>query len=1670
MEILNSSLNFLTKKFNNHLDSMRKDSILQNYYYSKLPKAEVGQQTGDPNKPYSKTNPQGYVSMKNNKDWFDNHANWTSTGNQKWDAKVRQQVMTGRFGVDPNSGALIKLPQSEWTNVSEEDKRLATDKRQWTAAQKQKSWENQVKPQIVKSTKDLITNPVMMAPGAILTGGMAAGIPAISRTAAAIAPALETSIGGVPGLTASNLINAGFAYHGAKNIPKVVNSWQDVINNPTWGNISNAAGETAITGLDMLPFVHGASKGISSVMQDANQVGNYLTTQTPLKDTYKINPWAFKPNPEAYYHRSPNLQNIVNQETGMLQGFGQSEAGQAYSELAKPGMGNTLLSDGRVSRLNLRKPANSEMYFSKGVPLDWGRYNPETLNQAGKRIMTGQGYPGPYIAEVTDVPFVAKANGKYSKVFDPNTGEYVRGVLPPTNIESYAVSKRPISLDEANFYTEDWLRGYKKVPKPTTVNSSKINTANSEDFFKNTNVVPANSTAEEIDPYQKYLTDYSNYNKKNGAKSFEQLAEDADNTIITQGHKIMEDLRSPEGMSRLKQQFRRADPNLTEEQLDYMVMNRTREVNTALRKNKAGFYLDHGRGDPNTPSFQKEANFFPIENAHYSGNYNPYYDVNSESAPLSLFGSESPTGPYLIRDNEFLNPEYNPGTVTLGRGREFNLDTVEHEARGHGLQGAGKTAHLPLEQDLLDLVKPKSKLDKWWYNKQIKSSPRFKSDYDYFNNGIEAYPFLVQNRQKMIEQGLLADTYSQVKPSTISKNVKINNGVIDSGGRFTSLYPWWKRAKLAKIMNTAPALVTGVAGAGLANQALSEKAYGGPMVNYMAGRMNHGEMFDDGGLTGPGPISFLPEQDPEMMYTDRFNTSLNKRQTKRFNNWAAEESKRQGRDILMDKGAYDVQGFWKSGDYKNTDENGHGSDKWKKPNHPTFSNQSKYHGVDGFYGGNWTPTSGFQPSKQLADMYGPSYYNRIFAEEPGRREHLDASRFMSGVNKPSPLYYKQGGVASNKGYYNVGMGVPRFNQGGDPAIAQLPQAGNPLLKYYQAKLDGVTHYDEGGYIVQKGDTLNEISKKTGVPLNTLVADNHISNPNMIHVNQKLIITGVPQVSQPIQQQQEQQPVIPEERGNWSNIETPAIQYPYQGETILRDKKIGTIETPVKGLNLRPVYKNFKKTVQEVYDPGCDSETGVGCSYQATRNAQKITGLPLVSYAPSDAGYRDAVAKRTGLQSIFDQTGEQQKKANSRAAGWRFPTSEDFKTWRAGDIVTLDSGNDSEANFDYEAPPGFSKEDRTETTHNGVILGFTPEGRPIIQHGYAYGKKNKGRLVTEVLGADNRVTNLRHGRYAVKSVWRPKEIGADNQINTVRNVFDKAEEQAGRKAESETPVEFSLNNTYEEKLKNDLPVAAAFSGADTRLDTKNSLVNMFNNKDLDKELQYKLGITASELQNLKPVVFGIAGQETNFNDVDNPGAASKDIPGNMTNTSNSKGVFQIKFDSLTDDEKRVLDIKTPNDLLDDKKAYKAAILLMYHAKNRMDKEVEQGTHPGLKSADPYFRAAYYYNSPARAISTADEWAKGSNDASLFNPTTWLNPFTTREQPSIFSDARPNYVEQIQLRMDKGSYPYKLMEKSKDLNMDFKTIGEDASSSQTLEPIVIRSFSKKSKSTFKPKGKK
>lgn len=55
-------------------------------------------------------------------------------------------------------------------------------------------------------------------------------------------------------------------------------------------------------------------------------------------------------------------------------------------------------------------------------------------------------------------------------------------------------------------------------------------------------------------------------------------------------------------------------------------------------------------------------------------------------------------------------------------------------------------------------------------------------------------------------------------------------------------------------------------------------------------------------------------------------------------------------------------------------------------------------------------------------------------------------------------------------------------------------------------MDWLIQQDDGDYVyvVQKGDCLNDICSRTGFALNEVVAYNHIDNPNIIHVGERIL--------------------------------------------------------------------------------------------------------------------------------------------------------------------------------------------------------------------------------------------------------------------------------------------------------------------------------------------------------------------------------------------------------------------------------------------------------------------------------------------------------------------------------------------------------------------------------------
>lgn len=132
-----------------------------------------------------------------------------------------------------------------------------------------------------------------------------------------------------------------------------------------------------------------------------------------------------------------------------------------------------------------------------------------------------------------------------------------------------------------------------------------------------------------------------------------------------------------------------------------------------------------------------------------------------------------------------------------------------------------------------------------------------------------------------------------------------------------------------------------------------------------------------------------------------YNTKLTPEEEAAFALWAGtfpDEYNKMTRQ-LRDGFDYDLRGFWKAGLKQGS--NGHGSDLFKKPNHPTFSVDSLYASEE-MPGGVWTELAPARGDKiPPLSTYEPSDTNYLF-ETP--RELVD---YMKDVEPMSILLPKR---------------------------------------------------------------------------------------------------------------------------------------------------------------------------------------------------------------------------------------------------------------------------------------------------------------------------------------------------------------------------------------------------------------------------------------------------------------------------------------------------------------------------------------------------------------------------------------------------------------------------------------------------------------------------------------
>lgn len=142
-------------------------------------------------------------------------------------------------------------------------------------------------------------------------------------------------------------------------------------------------------------------------------------------------------------------------------------------------------------------------------------------------------------------------------------------------------------------------------------------------------------------------------------------------------------------------------------------------------------------------------------------------------------------------------------------------------------------------------------------------------------------------------------------------------------------------------------------------------------------------------LLAPNAVAPAPTRTDPFDYTNRYNTKLSVPDEAAFQAWGKKEAEKSGRNPAADTYDYDMRGFWKSGgEFAG---NGHAGDQFKKPNHPTFSTFSQYHGVDGNQGGAWAGGQNgqpwtFTPSATNLKVHDAGDLQRYFQQvEPGNQ-------------------------------------------------------------------------------------------------------------------------------------------------------------------------------------------------------------------------------------------------------------------------------------------------------------------------------------------------------------------------------------------------------------------------------------------------------------------------------------------------------------------------------------------------------------------------------------------------------------------------------------------------------------------------------------------------------------
>ena len=246
--------------------------------------------------------------------------------------------------------------------------------------------------------------------------------------------------------------------------------------------------------------------------------------------------------------------------------------------------------------------------------------------------------------------------------------------------------------------------------------------------------------------------------------------------------------------------------------------------------------------------------------------------------------------------------------------------------------------------------------------------------------------------------------------------------------------------------------------------------------------------FADGGSTGDSQREKMEDGREDM--TSKYNTQLSPADEATFQKWA------QDTGHTRDLQDYDMRGAWKQGAEQGSD--GHFTDQYKKPNHPTFSTESQYHGVDGYQGGTWG-------GDDNSPTFAPSAHNIQNLGAQGLQEYFNRVEPNTQLVAPQNSQTGQTAIPTQGNYANGGS-VKSFADGGSadddddeeepdaPTAPAAPAQSSPVAPTLPAPTQGIADPSQPPAQSFQANAAPQTAPQTAQPVTSGGNDTPDNNP------------------------------------------------------------------------------------------------------------------------------------------------------------------------------------------------------------------------------------------------------------------------------------------------------------------------------------------------------------------------------------------------------------------------------------------------------------------------------------------------------------------------------------------------------------------------------------------------